>query len=312
MPGGCFEQHVEGSVIDTEYVSVNQMHRPLLTNWPIIRRSLDQEGSRTFIGSFVEKQDAALFRVNPHNPHRTMPKGSSHAYGESAQWPTGPYPEASQVHTEEQVIALEAQICAPWDIMQTTDTPLWGRLMSGYCEQSSYQVSSFFFFFFLTKIHTVSSYIASEMVAIDGIHNGWRSLVLPLAQTDTLIMRAVFSVCASHISLNRDSETRSYTRNLASFMTQYGFSLPLSDPNAIFYQVISGLQQQKNLTLCSVEQKQSALVTILILLVGVMVNGRSDFAIILRMLESAIDAIGGEDKLGHGTVAEFIVHQGRK
>ena len=161
---------------------------------------------------------------------------------------------------------------------------------------------------FLTT--TVSCYIASEMVAIDGIHNGWRSLILPLAQTDALIMRAVFSVCASHISLNRHSETRSYTRSLASFMAQHGFSL--SDPNVIFYQVISGLQQQKNLTLCSAEQKHSALVTILILLVGVMVNGRSDFAIILRMLESAINAIGGEDKLGYGTVAEFIIHQGRK
>lgn len=40
--------------------------------------------------------------------------------------------------------------------------------------------------------YSVSEHIASEMVAIDGPHNGWRCLVLFVAQTDELVM------CLSH------------------------------------------------------------------------------------------------------------------
>ncbi|KAF5003109.1 hypothetical protein FDECE_10325 [Fusarium decemcellulare] len=85
------------------------------------------------------------------------------------------------------------------------------------------------------------------------------------------------------------------------------FQIP--DPNQLYRQVISGLQQQPDLESCDADRKHSILLTILVLLVGVMVTGRSDFPMLFRMLESALAAIGGGEVLGDGEVANFILPQ---
>lgn len=148
------------------------------------------------------------------------------------------------------------------------------------------------------------------MVAIDGSHNGWRSLILPFSQSDALVMQAVVSVCTSHVDLNHGREDRLHARRLANFASGQG-PAPIN-PTLAFGRVVSSLRQQCDLDKRSIESTHSVLMTLLVLLVGVMVNGRSDFPIILRMLESAITAIGGDEKLGPGPVADFIRFQARK
>lgn len=140
------------------------------------------------------------------------------------------------------------------------------------------------------------------MTAIDGSHNGWRHLVLPFARGDRLVLDAVLTVSAFHIWLNRNPATAVYS---PADMVRTGIQAP--DPNQLYRRVIWGLQQQPELESCGAKQKHSILMTILVLHVGVMVTGRSDFPMIFRMLESALAAMGGCEALGGGEVADFIL-----
>lgn len=124
------------------------------------------------------------------------------------------------------------------------------------------------------------------------------------------MMQAVISVSTSHIDLNSGSESRSHARRLAGFAdSQARFEI---NPTLALGRVVSSLRQTSGLIDGSLETVHSVLITLLVLLVGVMVSGRSDFRIILRMLDSAIRAVGGEENLGHGAVADFIRFQARK
>lgn len=145
------------------------------------------------------------------------------------------------------------------------------------------------------------------MVAVDGMHNGWRSLVLPFAHHDELVMNAVLTVSSFHISINKESTHRPPLDNLARLSKEPGFHLP--DPNEMYKRVISGLRQQSDFSNCDPSRKHSVMITILVLLVGVLVTGRSDFPMLFRMLESALVASGGEKQLGSGQAVDFIVPQ---
>ncbi|RSM04960.1 hypothetical protein CDV31_009761 [Fusarium ambrosium] len=126
--------------------------------------------------------------------------------------------------------------------------------------------------------------------------------VLPFARGDRLVLDAVLTVSAFHIWLNRSPTTGFHS---PSDITRANLQAP--DPNQLYRRVISGLQQQPELESCSAERKHSILITILVLHVGVMVTGRSDFPMLFRMLESALAAMGGCETLGDGEVANFIL-----
>jgi hypothetical protein len=51
------------------------------------------------------------------------------------------------------------------------------------------------------------------------------------------------------------------------------------------------------------------LITLLLLMTSDLVTGGSDFPMLLRMLESALDAIGGKEGLGTGILASFIMRE---
>ncbi|KAM6508240.1 hypothetical protein FALCPG4_018121 [Fusarium falciforme] len=140
-----------------------------------------------------------------------------------------------------------------------------------------------------------SDNIASEMIAIDGPHNGWRYLMLPMAESDELVMDAVLAVSLFHSSrvLHNDLVIDQIEQD------HYG-------------RAIQGLQKRSQLRDCDRSNQQSILITVLLLLTAVMVNGSSDFPILFGMLQSAIDAIGGEVELGSGDIAEFLVRQVHK
>ncbi|CAH0056918.1 unnamed protein product [Clonostachys solani] len=148
-----------------------------------------------------------------------------------------------------------------------------------------------------------SQHISYEMVAVDGLHNGWRHLILPFAQHDELVMNAVLTVSAFHFRLNV----------LGSDQYRFGSSPQcIPDPNELYKHVICGLKQQHQLDTCNIDKKHSVLMTILVLIVGTMVTGRSDFPFLFRMLESALQAVGGDGVLGSSDAAAFILSQVNK
>ncbi|KAL2679385.1 hypothetical protein Neosp_010159 [[Neocosmospora] mangrovei] len=140
-----------------------------------------------------------------------------------------------------------------------------------------------------------SDNIASEMIAVDGPHNGWRHLMLPIAETDELVMDAILAVSLFHSS-------RTLQNDLAIDQIKQDH----------YGRAIQGLQKRSQLRNCDRSNQQSILITILLLLTAVMVNGSSDFPILFAMLQSAIDVLGGEKELGSGDIAEFVVRQIRK
>lgn len=143
------------------------------------------------------------------------------------------------------------------------------------------------------------------MTAIDGMHNGWRHLVLPMTSNNELVLNAVVTVSLYHIAFNQ------FARNDASSNTNEASAATslVRDPNEMYNRVISGLRNQPKLNTCDNKTKTSILVTILVLFVGAMVTGRTDFPLLARMMESAIEAVGGEDCLPENDVATFIKQQ---
>ncbi|KAF9893551.1 hypothetical protein FE257_010863 [Aspergillus nanangensis] len=138
-----------------------------------------------------------------------------------------------------------------------------------------------------------SENIAPEMVVMDDIHNGWRYLILPIAYTDELVMKAVTAVSTFHIS-NKTIDQK------------------LSKTERLYEQAISGLKSRAALSQYNEQDRHFVFLTIIILLVGVMVNGYSDFPILFSILQAGLQAIGGEAGLGKGELARFLVRQIRK
>lgn len=142
------------------------------------------------------------------------------------------------------------------------------------------------------------------MMAVDGYHNGWRYIVLPMAHSDELVMTAVLAVSSFHQSANEASVPLNRTPSNGD--------LKHLSPQFLYDVTIKGLQQRRNLIRSSYEEKQSTLITILVLLVGAMVTGRDDYPTILDMLQSATSVLGGEDQLGATEIGGFLVRQVRK
>lgn len=130
------------------------------------------------------------------------------------------------------------------------------------------------------------------MVVIDDHQNGWRHLVLPIASLDSLVMDAVLSASAFHFSANVDD--RRYS------------------PDAIYAKTIQKLQERQNLQAQDTTGKQMVLLALLVLLATVMVNGGPDFSTILNLLESALEAVGGEEAAMQGELGAFVIRQIRK
>ncbi|KAH7149104.1 hypothetical protein B0J13DRAFT_297199 [Dactylonectria estremocensis] len=148
-----------------------------------------------------------------------------------------------------------------------------------------------------------SQHIAIEMSAFDGVHNGWRHLILPLAHRDELVMSAVLATAIAHQGLEQLFKNRLHN-NLNTLWH------PRS--SRMYARTIRGLRERQELVHSDLSSKHSILVTILVLLSAMMVTACSDFPVIFRMLESAVDAMGGKQGLGEGELPEFIMRQVHK
>lgn len=136
----------------------------------------------------------------------------------------------------------------------------------------------------------VSDNVAPQMVVMDDLYNGWRCLILPVACMDKMVINAVSTVSASHIS-NKVIDPRRV------------------DPDTFYTQAILGLRGRTRLNSYDLCERQFVLITILVLLVSVMITGSSDFPTLFHMLQSALDAIGGESGLGDSELSLFLVRQ---
>jgi hypothetical protein len=130
------------------------------------------------------------------------------------------------------------------------------------------------------------------MVAIDDDSNGYRVLLLPIAETDALVMNAVLSASAYHLS--------SKSRNLL----QVGQWSRMA--------TIQGLLRRGDLATNDSMTNSFNIATILVLLVIEMIMGSSDFLIIFTMLKAELDALGGERFLGTNALGKFLIRQTRK
>lgn len=147
------------------------------------------------------------------------------------------------------------------------------------------------------------------MIAIDGIHNGWRHIVLPIAHTHPLVMNAVLAVSAFHVSLQQEQKQLA---NSSLYLPRKPLLSDRTSAEILYDLTIRGLKQRQDLSKSDFDVKQSIFVTILVLLAAVMVNGRTDFPILFGMLDAAIKVVGGEDQLAGSELGEFITRQVRK
>ncbi|XEV00971.1 hypothetical protein FSHL1_006258 [Fusarium sambucinum] len=156
---------------------------------------------------------------------------------------------------------------------------------------------------------TFSQCISTKMVAIDGVHNDWRHLLLPLAQQDDLVMNAVLTVSAFHFHINRleNSLKQSEQKYLPFGNISYDSYVP--DPHVLLSRTLQGLRKRQELNSRDQITQHSVLITLLLLMTSDLVTGGSDFPMLLRMLESALDAIGGKEGLGTGILAGFIMRE---
>ncbi|KAI1394413.1 uncharacterized protein F4822DRAFT_388116, partial [Hypoxylon trugodes] len=140
-----------------------------------------------------------------------------------------------------------------------------------------------------------SEHIAPEMVIIDDHTNGWRYLVLPLACTDELVLSSVLTVAAFHHSRRTPGPC-------------------IADPAVLYSKTIYHLQRRSDLQSYDLDTRYHIVITMLVLLLATMVNGDSDFVILFRMLQSALDIAGGEEALAAARrkTAEFCSKQVRK
>lgn len=144
------------------------------------------------------------------------------------------------------------------------------------------------------------------MVAIDGKHNGYRHLILPLANEDELIMYAVATVSAFHLSFFPESSPRLMTSSFCNLEEQR------PQPALLYSRTLRILKSREDITTYSHRTQHTVLLSLLVLMIGVMVTGSEDFPILYRLMESALESLGGEERLGRGDLPEFLIRQIRK
>ncbi|KAJ3463554.1 hypothetical protein MRS44_008340 [Fusarium solani] len=122
-----------------------------------------------------------------------------------------------------------------------------------------------------------SDHIAPEMVVIDDRNNGWRSLVLPLACMDELVMSSVMAVSAFHLSERAESH-------------------PLVSAGMLYSKAIFNLQKRQDLHHYDIHTRYRIIVSIIVLLLVCSRHG------------------GGENVLAAGSkvIADFSASQIRK
>lgn len=137
----------------------------------------------------------------------------------------------------------------------------------------------------------VSEVIAPKLVVVDGENNGWRQLVLPLTYIDPLLEDAVICASVSYLSTKDFNDAQRH---------------------AAYRKVIRGLRQRSTNMDRNTLERQCVILTLLVLLATLLVNGWPDFRLVLASLESFIQANQFEEELAVGDIGNFLVAQVEK
>jgi hypothetical protein len=135
------------------------------------------------------------------------------------------------------------------------------------------------------------------MIAIDGPHNGWRSIILVFAETDALVRDSVLAVSTAHLAL-RAAQDRVRLDALSTNQETSQKTPPeapassLSHHHDFYVKVLEGLKRRHELGCIERRDRLSVLSSILLLLTAAMIKGDPNFATILRMLQSAVEFFG--------------------
>lgn len=127
------------------------------------------------------------------------------------------------------------------------------------------------------------------LVFVDDDANGWRRLVIPIAHSDELVKSAVISA--------------------STFCAAPFLSGQLPSPEVAYQKVIRGLRQRQNLVAQDLRGKQCVLLTLLILVANVIVNGSSDFRVIFALLQASFRAMRDGEEFFRGDLGLFISTQ---
>jgi hypothetical protein len=155
---------------------------------------------------------------------------------------------------------------------------------------------------------TVSNYIATEMVAVDGPYNNWRHILLPFAHYDDLVLRTIVTVSSCHMHLIRAVQTSDQSDSVSKNNRITFEAFPVGY-HQMYQTIFASLRSTSDMTQLSPAKKHAVLMSILVLLIGAMVTGRSDFPVFYRLLGSAVESMGGEETLGNSAMAQFIKSQ---
>ena len=121
-------------------------------------------------------------------------------------------------------------------------------------------------------------------------------------------MDAVLAVSSFHLSASRGRGISFQSPHPGAgyhlFATAESFG-----SEELYLRAIQGLQRRQNIADYKEEDRLAILLSILVLQITVMVTGSNDFPILFRMMESALNAIGGEHQLGSGELSRFMARQ---
>ncbi|OGM48772.1 hypothetical protein ABOM_003008 [Aspergillus bombycis] len=137
--------------------------------------------------------------------------------------------------------------------------------------------------------HSFSERIAPMLVLVDDDSNSWRRVVLPVAHFDDLVKSALLSA--------------------AAFCNSTPLSEQTTSPEMAYQRVIRGLQQRQNLAAEDLMGKQCIILTLLVLLANVIVNGSPDFRTIFDLLRSSLKAVRDDLNFFRGEIGLFISTQ---
>ena len=146
------------------------------------------------------------------------------------------------------------------------------------------------------------------MVAVDGPYNSWRHILLPFAHYDDLVLKTIVTVSSCHMHLIRSGQASDAVSVMPQNKRITFEAFPVGY-HQMYQTIFSSLRSTSDMMHLPTTKKHAVLMSILVLLIGAMVTGRSDFPVFYRLIGSAVDSMGGEETLGNGGMAHFIKSQ---
>lgn len=132
------------------------------------------------------------------------------------------------------------------------------------------------------------------MVAVDDESNGYRAIILPAVEWHPSVLNAVLASSTYHIALRLGSQNEA-----------------LQHAQNFYTQAINELVQL-SFDINTDSTQTSHILTTLAMLVCAMITGSYDFPILLKMLESSIEASTTREKRGEFPHGSFLELQMRK